>query len=64
MWKILKEIGIPDHLTYILRNLYAVPEVAVRTRHGTMDWYQIGKGVHQGCVWSPCSFNLHAAYIM
>ena len=64
MWKILKEMGIPDHLTCILRNLYAGQEATVRTRHGTTDWYQIGKGVHQGYILSPCLFNLYAEYIM
>ena len=64
LWKILKEMGIPDHLTCLLRNLYAGPEVTVRTIHGTKDWFQIGKGVHQGCVLSPCLFNLHAEYIV
>ena len=63
-WKILKEMGIPDHLTCILRNLYAGQEATVRTGHGTTDWFQIGKGVHQGCILSPCLFNLHAEYIM
>ena len=53
-WKILKEMGIPDHLTYLLRNLYASQEATVRTAHGTTDWFQIGKGVHQGCILSPC----------
>ena len=64
LWKILKEMGIPDHLTCILRNLYTGQEAIVRTRHGKMDWFQIGKGVHQGCILSPCLFNLHAEYIM
>ena len=64
LWKILKEMGIPDHLTCLLRNLYAGQEVTVRTGHGTTDWFQIGKGVHQGCIWSPCLFNLYAEYIM
>ena len=63
-WKILKEMGIPDHLTCFLRNLYAGQEVIVRTGHGTTDWFQIGKGVHQGCILSPCLFNLYAEYIM
>ena len=63
-WKILKEMGIPDHLTCLLRNLYADPEATVRTGHGTTDWFQIGKGVHQGCILSPCLFNLYAEYIM
>ena len=57
-------MGIPDHLTSILRNLYAGQEVTVRTGHGTMDWFQTGKGVHQGCILSPCLFNLYAEYIM
>jgi len=64
LWKILKEIGIPDHLTYLLRNLYAGQEATVRTGHGTTDWFQIGKGVWQGCILSPCLFNLYAEYIM
>ena len=64
LWKILKEIGIPDHLTCILRNLYAGQEATVRTRHATTDWFQIGKGVCQGCILSPCLFNLYAEYIM
>ena len=64
LWKILKERGIPDHLTCLLRNLYAGQEAAVRMRHGTMDWFQIGKGVHQGCILSPCLFNFFAEYIM
>ena len=63
LWKILKEVGIPDHLTCLLRNLYAVQEATVRTRHGT-DWFQIGKGVHQGCILSPCLFNLCVEHIM
>ena len=63
-WKILKEMGIPDHLTCFLRNLYAGQEVTVRTEHGTIDWFKIGKGVHQVCVLSPCLFNLYAEYIM
>ena len=63
-WKILKEIGIPDHLICLLRNLYAGQEATVRTGHGTTDWFQIGKGVHQGCILSPCLFNLYAEYIM
>ena len=62
-WKILKEMGIPDHLTCLLRNLYAGQEATVRTQHGT-DWFQIGKGIHQGCILSPCLFNLYAEYIM
>ena len=64
LWKILQEMGIPDHLTYLLRNLYASQEATVRTGHGATDWLQIGKGVHQGCVLSPCLFNLYAEYIM
>ena len=60
LWEILKETGIPDHLTYLLRNLYAGQEATVRTRHGTTDWFQIGKGVRQGCILSPCLFNLYA----
>ena len=63
-WKILKEMGIPDHLTYLLRNLYAGQEATIRTRCGTTDWFQIGKGVCQGCILSPCLFNLYAEYIM
>ena len=58
------EMGIPDHLTCLLRNLYAGQEAIVRTGHGTTDWFQIGKGVHQGCISSPCLFNLYAVYIM
>ena len=57
-------MGIPDHLTCLLRNLYAVQEATVGTKHGTTDWFQIGKGVRQGCILSPCLFNLHAKYIM
>ena len=64
LWKILKEMGIPDHLTCFLRNLYADQEATVRTGHGTTDWFQIGKGVYQGCILSPCLFNLYAEYIM
>ena len=64
LWKILKEIVIPDHLTCLLRNLYAGQEATVRTGHGTTDWFQIGKGVHQGCMLSPCLFKLYAEYIM
>ena len=60
LWKILQEMGIPDYLTCLLRNLYAGQEATVRTRHGTMKWLQIGKGVHQGCTLSPCLFNLYA----
>ena len=63
-WKILKELGIPDHLACLLRNLYAGQEATVRTGHGTTDWFQIGKGVGQGCILSPCLFNLYAEYIM
>ena len=62
--KILKEMGIPDHLSCLPRNLYAGQEATVRTRHGTTDWFQIGKGVRQGCILSPCLFNLYAEYIM
>ena len=64
LWKILKVMGIPDHLTCLLRNLYAGQEATVRTEHGTTDWFQIGKGVCQGCILSPCLFNLYADYIM
>ena len=64
LWKILQEMGIPGHLAYLLRNLYAGQEATVRTRHGTMDWFQIGKGVCQGYILSPCLFNLYAEYIM
>ena len=64
LWKILQEMGIPDHLTCLLRNLYADQEETVRTGHGATDWFQIGKGVHQGCILSPYLFNLHAEYIM
>ena len=64
LWKILKEMGIPDLLTCLLRNLCACQEATVRTGHGTTDWFQIGKGVHQGCILSPCLFNLYAEYIM
>ena len=63
LWKILKEMGIRDHLTCLLRNLYAGQEATVRTGHGTTDWLQIGKGVHQGCILSPCLFNFYAEYI-
>ena len=63
-WKILTEMGIPDHLTCLLRNLFAGHEATVRTRHGTTDWFQIGKGVCQGCILSPCLFNLYVEYIM
>ena len=64
LWKILKEMGTPDHLTCLLRNLYAGQEAIVRTRHGTTDWFQIGKGVHLACILSPCLFNLYAEYNM
>ena len=64
LWKILKEIGISDHLTCLLRNLYAGQEATVRTGHGTTDLFQIGKGILQGCILSPCLFNLYAEYIM
>ena len=64
LWKILKEMDIPDHLTCLLQNLYVGQEATVRTGHGTTDWFQIGKGVRQGCILSPCLFNLHAVYIM
>ena len=64
LWEILKEMGIPDHLTCLLRNLYAGQEATVRTGHGTTDWFQIGKRVRQGCILSPCLFNLYAEYIM
>ena len=63
-WKILQEMGIPDHLICLLRNLYAGQEATVRTRQGTTDWFQIGKGVHQGCILSLCLFNLYVEYIM
>ena len=63
-WKILQEMGTPDHLTCLLRNLYAGQEITVRTRYGTMDWFQIGKGVCKGSILSPCLFNLYAEYIM
>ena len=63
-WKILKEMGIPDHLTCLLRNLYADQEATVRTGHRTTDWFQIGKGVCRGCILSPCLFKLYAEYIM
>ena len=62
--KILKEMGIPNHLTCLLRNLYTDQEATVRTGHGTTDWFQIGKGVHKGCILSPCLFNLYAEYII
>ena len=64
LWEILKEIGMSDHLTFLLRNLYAGQEATVRTGHGTTDWFQIKKGVHQGCILSPCLFNLYAEYIV
>ena len=64
LWKILQEMGIPDHLTCLLRNLHSGQETTVRTGHGTKDWFQIGKGVHQGCIMSPCLFNFYAEYIM
>ena len=64
LWKILKEMGMPDHLTCLLRNLYAGQEATVRTGHGTTDWFQIGKGVCQGCILSPCLFNFYSEYIM
>ena len=64
LWRILKEMGMPDHLTCLLRNLYAGQEATVRTGHGTTDWFQIGKGVRQGCILLPCLFNLYAEYIL
>ena len=64
LWKILQETGIPDHLICLLRNLYAGQEATIRTGHGTMDWFQIRKGVRQGCILSPCLFNLYAEYVM
>ena len=64
LWKILKEMGIPDHLTCLLTNLYAGQEATVKIGHGTTDWFQIRKGVHQGCILSPCLFNLYVEYIM
>ena len=64
LWKILQEMGIPDHLMCLLRNLYAGQEATVRTGHGMTNWFQIGKGVHQGCILSPCLFNLYAEYVM
>ena len=64
LWKILKEMGIPDHLTCLLRILYTGQEATVRTGHGTTDWFQIGKGVGKGCILSPCLFNFYAEYIM
>ena len=63
LWKILKEMGVPDHLTCLLRNLYTGQEATVRTGHGSTDWFQRGKGVRQGCILSPCLFNLYAEYI-
>ena len=63
-WKILKQTGIPDNFTCLLRNLYAGQETTVRIRHGTMDWFQTGEGVRQGCILSPCLFNLYAEYII
>ena len=64
LWKILQEMGIPDHLTCLLKNLYADQEATVRNRHGTTDWFKIWKGVYQSCILSPCLFNLYAEYIM
>ena len=64
LWEVLQEMELPDHLTCLLRNLYAGQEATVKTGHGTTDWFQIGKGVHQCCILSPCIFNLHAEYIM
>ena len=64
MWKILKEMGIPEQVTFLLRNLYAGQEATVRTGHGTTDWFQIGKGVHQGCILLLCLFDFYAEYIM
>ena len=64
LWELLQEMGIPDHLTCLLRNLYAGQEATVRTRHGTTDWFQIEKGICQGCVLSPCLFNFYAEYIL
>ena len=64
LWEILKEMGIPDHMTCLLRNLYAGEEATVRTGHGTTDWFQIGKGIRQGCILSPCLFNVYAEYII
>ena len=63
LWKILKEVGIQDHMTCLLKNLYAGQAATVRTGHGTIDWFQIGKGVHQGCILSPCLFKLYTEYI-
>ena len=64
LWKILQEMGIPDYLTCLLRNLYAGQEATVRTGHGTTDWFQIWKGICQDCIWTPCLFNFYAEYIM
>ena len=64
LWKTPEVMGVPDHLTCLLRNLYASQEATVRTEHGTMDWFKIGKGVHQGCILSPCLFNFYAENIM
>ena len=64
LWKIIKQMGIPGHLTYLLRNLYAGQEATVRTGYGTMDWFQIGKGIRQGCILLPCLFNFYVEYIM
>ena len=64
LWKTLKDIGISDHLTHFVRNLYVGQETTVRTLHGTTEWFKIGNGVHQGCILSPCLFNLYAEYIM
>ena len=64
LWKILKEMGIPDHLTCLLRNLYAGQEATVRNLHGKTDWFKFGKGVPQGCIWSPCLFNVYSEYII
>ena len=64
LWKILKEMGIPDHLSCLLRNLYAGQEATVRPGHGTTDWFPVGKGVHQGCILSPCLYNIYAEHIM
>ena len=64
LWKTLQEMGIPDHLTCFLRNMYAGQEVTVRTGYGTMDWFQIGKGIRKGCILSPCLFNLYAKYML
>ena len=64
LWKLLQEMGVPDHLTCLFRNLYAGQEATLRTGHGTTDWFRIGKGVHQGCILSPCLFNLYAEYFV